>query len=297
MGKATCCGGGRNWTKKSKRGWRRKSLPSTLSSSTGLSPDWSLNRCGDMSRPEDRVQPDRGQFGCRKTDGERCVASAARGEWGLTCWPRARSRVILVAGGSGTRLGYEGPKGTFPIGPVSSASLFQIHAEKLSGVSRATTARSPLYIMTSPENHQVGHDPRLLRPPWAAGLASIMFDSSCRGRCRPSIGRRARPVLLASKDRVALSPDGHGGTLAALAAAGPRGTPSCLEEMRERGVRTLYYFLKSITLWSRNCRTVVHRAAPARPTPRSLSRSLNRPFLARRKAGRGRGHRRSSPGD
>jgi UDP-N-acetylglucosamine/UDP-N-acetylgalactosamine diphosphorylase len=48
--------------------------------------------------------------------------------------------------------------------------------------------------------------------------------------------------VLASKDRVALSPDGHGGTLAALAATGPGGTPSCLDEMRELGVRTLFYF-------------------------------------------------------
>ena len=48
--------------------------------------------------------------------------------------------MIIVAGGSGTRLGFEGPKGTFPIGPVSSASLFQIHAEKIVALSDAGTA-------------------------------------------------------------------------------------------------------------------------------------------------------------
>jgi UDP-N-acetylglucosamine/UDP-N-acetylgalactosamine diphosphorylase len=49
-------------------------------------------------------------------------------------------------------------------------------------------------------------------------------------------------VLLAAKDHVALSPDGHGGTLTALAQPGPDGAPSCLDEMRARGVRTIFYF-------------------------------------------------------
>ena len=58
----------------------------------------------------------------------------------------------------------------------------------------------------------------------------------------PAVDRATGKVLLAEKGRLALSPDGHGGTLAALAAVGPGGGPSCLEEMRDRGVRTLFYF-------------------------------------------------------
>jgi UDP-N-acetylglucosamine/UDP-N-acetylgalactosamine diphosphorylase len=37
----------------------------------------------------------------------------------------------------------------------------------------------------------------------------------------PAVDRVTGKVLLAAKDAVALSPDGHGGTLAALAARGP----------------------------------------------------------------------------
>ena len=70
---------------------------------------------------------------------------------------------------------------------------------------------------------------------------SITCGSSPRARCRP-LTEHTGKVLLAAKDHVALSPDGHGGTLAALAAPGPDGAPSCLEEMRQRGIQTLFYF-------------------------------------------------------
>src|SRR5579872_1121127 len=44
---------------------------------------------------------------------------------------RGEVAVLLVAGGQGSRLGFEKPKGMFAIGPVSNASLFRIHAEKV----------------------------------------------------------------------------------------------------------------------------------------------------------------------
>jgi UDP-N-acetylglucosamine/UDP-N-acetylgalactosamine diphosphorylase len=145
--------------------------------------------------------------------------------------------VILVAGGSGTRLGYDGPKGTFPIGPVSSASLFQIHAEKLAALVARYGKPIPLYIMTSPENHEATI--AFFESHGLFGLEHVRFFTQGQ---MPAVDRATGKVLLASPGRVALSPDGHGGTLAALAAPGPDGMPSCLDEMRDRGVRTLFYF-------------------------------------------------------
>ncbi len=74
----------------------------------------------------------------RRTASEWCARRA--GGIGADALAAGEVGVILVAGGSGTRLGYEGPKGTFPIGPVSSASLFQIHAEKIVALGRGGTA-------------------------------------------------------------------------------------------------------------------------------------------------------------
>src|SRR6202043_2152579 len=88
-----------------------------------------------------------------QTDGERMLRLRSSGV-GVDALAAGEVGVILVAGGSGTRLGFEGPKGTFPIGPVSSATLFQIHAEKIVALGRRFGRPIPLYVMTSPENHE-----------------------------------------------------------------------------------------------------------------------------------------------
>ena len=91
--------------------------------------------------------------------------------------------------------------------------------------------------MTSPENHEATVD--FFQGNGRFGLEHVRFF--VQGQM-PAVDRATGKVLLAEKERVTLSPDGHGGTLAALAAPGPGGTASCLDDMRERGVRTLFYF-------------------------------------------------------
>ena len=137
----------------------------------------------------------------------------------------------------GTRLGFDGPKGTFPIGPVSAASLFQIHAEKVVATGRRYGKTLPLYVMTSPDNHEA--TVRFFDENGRFGLDHVRFF--VQGQM-PAVDRETGKVLLAEKGHLALSPDGHGGTLNALAAPGPGGSPSCLDEMKELGVRTLFYF-------------------------------------------------------
>ena len=140
--------------------------------------------------------------------------------------------VILVAGGQGSRLGFQHPKGMFSIGPVSGASLFQILFEKISARSRAAGMRIPLYLMTSSATHDetVGY----MAANEYFGLSREDVKIFCQGTM-PAVDAGSGRLLLASKGELALSPDGHGGTLPALAASG------CLADIRDRGLRQLFY--------------------------------------------------------
>src|SRR5207342_3275539 len=138
--------------------------------------------------------------------------------------------VVVVAGGQGTRLGFDGPKGCYPIGPVSDRSLFQIHAEKVVALGRRHGAPVPLYVMTSPQNH--------------AETAAFFerHDSFGVERLRifvqgemPAVDPVSGKILLAERGRVALSPDGHGGVIRALERCG------ALAEMAEDGIRTIFH--------------------------------------------------------
>jgi UDP-N-acetylglucosamine/UDP-N-acetylgalactosamine diphosphorylase len=141
--------------------------------------------------------------------------------------------VILVAGGQGTRLGFDHPKGMFPIGPISQKTLFQIHVEKIVAASRRYGVRIPLYLMTSPATHEetVAFFDRHERFGLPVGDLRIF----CQGTM-PAVDAETGQALLEAPDRIALSPDGHGGMLAALVRSG------ALDDIERRGVRHLFYF-------------------------------------------------------
>lgn len=60
---------------------------------------------------------------------------------------------LIVAGGQGSRLGYEGPKGLYPVTVIRKKSLFQLFAEKVLAASRQVNQKLLLAIMTSSVNH------------------------------------------------------------------------------------------------------------------------------------------------
>lgn len=145
---------------------------------------------------------------------------------------QGRLGVVLVAGGQGTRLGFAHPKGMYPIGAVSNATLFQILLEKLAAVRRRYGAAIPLYLMTSPATHDETVD-------WLAGRRYFGLPADdvrifCQGTM-PAVDAATGRLLLEQRDRLALSPDGHGGLLAALARS------SNLADARRRCVEQLFY--------------------------------------------------------
>ena len=143
-----------------------------------------------------------------------------------------RVGVILVAGGQGSRLGFNGPKGAFPLGALSGASLFEIHARKLVALERQFGADLPFYIMTSPANDAATR--AFFRDHAFFGLSEQRVCFFSQGML-PALFPDGRLVLEAP-GRLFMSPDGHGGILQALHRSG------MLRDMRRRGLDTLFYF-------------------------------------------------------
>lgn len=61
--------------------------------------------------------------------------------------------VVTMAGGQGTRLGHNGPKGTFMLEVSPVKSLFEIFCEKLKKIQEKYGVIVPWYLMTSKENN------------------------------------------------------------------------------------------------------------------------------------------------
>ena len=155
-------------------------------------------------------------------------------EAGTKALRNGRVACVLVAGGQGTRLGFPHPKGMYPIGPVSEATLFQFHFEKVLAISRRYGYRVPYCIMTSPATH--AETINFLKSQNYFGLSADDVFVFCQGTM-PAVSIDEGKVLLDSKSSIALSPDGHGGMLAAMA----KGTPSVLTQLRQRGIDYLCY--------------------------------------------------------
>jgi UDP-N-acetylglucosamine/UDP-N-acetylgalactosamine diphosphorylase len=139
---------------------------------------------------------------------------------------------LVVAGGQGTRLGFDGPKGAFPASPIKKKPLFQLFAESLLASRERFGAPIRWYVMTSPTNDQTTKDFFAAHGHFGLDGKDVIFFQQGQ---MPAIGTDGR-VLLAEKHRVATSPDGHGGTIRALAVSG------ALADMAERGIELVSYF-------------------------------------------------------
>lgn len=139
---------------------------------------------------------------------------------------------VLLAGGQGTRLGFDGPKGLFPFAPITGRTLFSHHAATI-GALRARYGSLPWYVLTSPANDDQTR--RAFADNAEYGLEPGSVRLVVQGTL-PAVDRGTGRILLDRPDHLALSPDGHGGLLSALAASG------ALDQMEREGVRTIFTF-------------------------------------------------------
>ena len=140
--------------------------------------------------------------------------------------------IILVAGGQGSRLGFDHPKGMFPIGPVSDNTLFQLLIEQAVARSRRAGVTIPYYVMTSDATHEETVSFFEQHNDFGLDETAVRFF---RQGNMPAVDAATGRLLLAAPGRLALSPDGHGGMLAALQ------QEQLFDDMRERGVEFLFY--------------------------------------------------------
>jgi UDP-N-acetylglucosamine/UDP-N-acetylgalactosamine diphosphorylase len=153
-----------------------------------------------------------------------------RGEQALR---RGEVAVLVVAGGQGIRLGCDHPKGMFPIGPVTNKPRFQIHAEKVCALARRYGKPIPFLVMTSPATHE--ETEAFFKQHNYFGLPSADVFFFCQGTM-PALDMATGRVLMEERGRLFASPNGHGGTLTALADSG------LLDRLDQRGIRQIYYF-------------------------------------------------------
>ena len=140
--------------------------------------------------------------------------------------------VLVAAGGQATRLGFNAPKGTLPITPVTRKSLFRLHAEKVCALQRRYGVTIPVLLLVSPHNHRATR--HYFEKNGLFGLEESQLHYVEQGML-PAIDRDGR-LLLAERGKILLSPDGHGGLFRALHRA------NAVEFLRAAGVRTLFYF-------------------------------------------------------
>jgi UDP-N-acetylglucosamine/UDP-N-acetylgalactosamine diphosphorylase len=143
-----------------------------------------------------------------------------------------RTAFLTVAGGQGSRLGFEGPKGMFPVTPLRRITLFALFAEKLLAARRWYGAAIPWLIMTGPHNHDATVEYFNSQDWFGLGRDTVRFFTQ---GSLPSLSPDGR-LLLSPDGGLFSNPDGHGGVVEALRRSGLLATMTSLR------VRHLFYF-------------------------------------------------------
>ena len=139
--------------------------------------------------------------------------------------------VVTMAGGQGTRLGHEGPKGTFKLDVYGKGKyIFQILTETLKEANKKYQVTIPWYIMTSKENHEptkafleknnyFGYDKKSVILFQQGELPLLDFEGK---------------VLIDKDMKIKEASDGNGGVFSSLRSTG------ALADMKERGIEWVF---------------------------------------------------------
>lgn len=153
-------------------------------------------------------------------------------EVGLEAIRAGKVGAILLAGGQGTRLGFDKAKGMFNIGETKELYIFEQLVRNLQKVTGEAGCFVPLYVMTSEKNDAqtreffaehdfFGYDRNYVKFFVQAMAPACDFDGN---------------FLIEAEDSLAMSPNGNGGWFESLMRAGLDA------DIKEKGVEWLNVF-------------------------------------------------------
>lgn len=151
---------------------------------------------------------------------------------GIQALKEQKVGAVLLAGGQGTRLGFDKPKGMFNVGVTRTLYIFECLIHNLMDVVKRVDTWVPLYIMTSEKNHE--DTTRFFEEQNYFGY-NKEYVHFFKQRMAPSVDYNGK-LLMEAKDRLSLSPNGNGGWYSSLRRSG------LTEDMKKKGVEWLTVF-------------------------------------------------------
>mmetsp|Transcript_14285 Transcript_14285/g.30504 ORF Transcript_14285/g.30504 Transcript_14285/m.30504 type:complete len:484 (+) Transcript_14285:74-1525(+) len=208
-------------------------LETLAASLQGALDEEAMLKSGGGSSDDDIIEPFTGETASTTTtDATQLDALKEAHAIGMKAAAAGEVAALLLAGGQGTRLGYNGPKGMYDIGLPSHSTLFQFMAQrikKLGLLSGKGKKAVPFYIMTSPLNHEATvqyfteHD--------NFGIDVHFFPQGTL----PSLTPEGK-MILETPTSLAVAPDGNGGIYPAMVKHG------ILNDMKSRGIKYIHAF-------------------------------------------------------
>ena len=171
---------------------------------------------------------------------------------GLKAIEKGEVAAVTLAGGQGTRLGFDGPKGMYVLPNMQGKkSLFQLLAERLLRLkqlvvqrrnsnsnsnsdrhSYGESCRLPWYIMTSPINDRATREFFCLNEYFGLHKDDVVFFEQSMLPCLDNEGK----IILETKDKVSMAPNGNGGIWTQIKDDG------IALQMKENGIKYVHVF-------------------------------------------------------
>lgn len=151
---------------------------------------------------------------------------------GLEAVKQGKVAAVLLAGGMGTRLGSDEPKGMYDIGITKEVYIFQRLIENMMDVVRQADTWIYLFVMTSEKNHEMTTDFFEEKDYFGYKEEYVHFFTQDMVPVSDYEGK----VYMEDKDKIAMSPNGNGGWFSSMNKRG------LLDVIKKAGIEWLNVF-------------------------------------------------------